>query len=169
MTEGAATAHAWHSTPSVSQLSIARFGGVLDADINATDSLNASSGLWHKPWHVLLPPVTKTIHSSTPGLAVAAPGFRTSLWLSSVRRSTFRLATFAAPDATGFGIEIEGAEDGIADEMLSPAFWKKPLTWSRKGICCAAESAGSASKSGDVRISEVLSQCVDWSKEGEVN
>ena len=69
------------------------------------------------PKHVLLPPVTKIIHSSMPGLAVAAPGFKTCLWLSRVIRSTLRLATFVAPDAMGFG--IDGVDiDGMAEVML---------------------------------------------------
>ena len=74
-----------------------------------------------------------------------------------VRRSTFRLAIFFAPEAIGFGMlgtERVDAE-GMAEEMLLLAAASQDFTESRKGICCAAESAGNARRSVEARIADV--------------
>jgi len=63
-------------------------------------------------------------------------------------------ATFAVAALTGFGIE-DGAA-GMAEEAVSEACANQPLTWpttsSRKGICCATESAGRARSTEEARM-----------------
>lgn len=161
-TAGGPTAQALHRTVSSSQSSIARFGGLLDTLINAVDSFHAISALSHLPKQVLFPPVTKTIHSSIPGLAVAAPGLRMSLKLPTLKRSTFAAATLFAPDAIGFGILTDDGAEGIAEEIVLLACANQPLTWSRNGNCCAVASAGSASSKCEVRMSKVSTSERRW-------
>ena len=126
-------------------------------------TFHALVALPQKPKHVELPPVTKISQSCVEGALMVGSRVKTSFQFSKVIGYWIASAALEAAFAAAASTRADGTA-GMAEDTAALALLKKPLNFSRRGICSSATvSAGRARTSVDEkRIVVMCGMTLDW-------